>query len=114
MLRREFLAVTAAGSQLSPQSLTRPARGKIRAGAAAANINADIGGSLAGNFTEARSRNIHDDLHAKSLVLDNGSTRLAMVLVDLCVLPASVNVAAKQIIASEAGVPYGNALFCCT
>jgi neutral ceramidase len=120
MQRREFLASSvlaaaqASAAQLPPASLTKPARGKIRAGAAAANINAHIGGSLAGNFTEARSRNIHDDLSAKSLVLDNGSTRLAIVLVDLCVLPASVNIVAKQMIEAEAGVPQGNALFCCT
>jgi neutral ceramidase len=120
MVRREFLATSvmaaasAAAAQVPAASLTKPARGKIRAGAAAANINAHIGGSLAGNFTEARSRNIHDDLFAKSLVLDNGSTRLAIVLVDLCVLPASVNLAAKQLIEAEAGIPQGNSSFCCT
>jgi hypothetical protein len=117
MLRREFLAAAAAQAaiaQIPAESLTKTARGKIRAGAAAANINAHIGGSLAGNFTEARSRNIHDDLHAKALVLDNGNARMAIVLADLCVLPASVNLAAKQTIEAEAGIPQVNSLFCCT
>jgi hypothetical protein len=120
MLRREFLAsnlipaAAAAASQLPAPSLIKPARGKIRAGAAAANINPHIGGSLAGSFTEARSRDIHDDLYAKSLVLDNGSARVSITLVDVCVLPAAATKAAKQVIEAEAGIPAANAVFCCT
>jgi hypothetical protein len=117
MLRREFLAtnaLAAAASQVPPASVNKPARGKIRAGAAAANINAHIGGSLAGSFTEGRSRDIHDDLYAKTLVLDNGNARVSLTLLDLCVLPAGVCRAAKKIIEAETGIPAANAVFCCT
>jgi hypothetical protein len=71
MLRREFvasnlLAAVAAGTQLPEPAVTKPARGKIHAGAAAANINPHIGESIAGNFTEGRAGDIHDDLFAKN------------------------------------------------
>jgi neutral ceramidase len=119
MIRREFLtsAITAAGAaaaQVSRPSVMKPVRGKIRAGAAAANINPHIGGSLAGSFIEGRSRDIHDDLFAKTVVLDNGNARVSLTLVDVCVLPAEVTQAAKKAIEAEAGIPAVNALFCCT
>ena len=104
----------AAAGQVRPPSLTKAVRGSLRAGAAQISITPHIGGSLAGSFTEARSRDIHDELFAKTLVLDNGNARTSLTLVDLCVLPASVNSAAKQAIQADAGIPAANALFCCT
>ncbi|HYO82650.1 MAG TPA: hypothetical protein VES20_14695 [Bryobacteraceae bacterium] len=118
MQRRQFLAsnlaAAAAAAQASSPSVMKPVRGRIRAGAAAANINPHVGGSLAGNFTEGRSRDIHDDLFAKTLVLDNGSGRVVLTLVDVCVLPASVTREAKKTIEAETGVPQANIVFCCT
>ena len=118
MLRREFLmtnmVAAAATAQISQPSVTESGRGKIQAGAAAANINPHIGGSLAGSFIEGRSRDIHDDLYAKTLVLDNGSARVSLTLVDLCVLPAAVTHAAQKAIETEAGIPPTNSVFCCT
>jgi hypothetical protein len=108
------IVAAAATAQISQPSATKPGRGKIQAGAAAANINPHIGGSLAGSFIEGRSRDIHDDLYAKTLVLDNGSARASLTIVDLCVLPAAVTQAAKKAIESEAGIPATNAVFCCT
>ena len=116
MLRREFLAspALAVAAQIPQPSVSKPARGKIRAGAAAVDISPHVGGSLAGGFVEGRSRDIHDGLLAKTLVLDNGNSRISLTLVDLCVLPAQVTHAAKKMIESDAGIPVTNALFCCT
>ena len=103
MTRRVFTA--------SPLSLlAKPPRGTLRAGAAASNINPHIGAPLAGNFTAGTATDIHDDLHAKALVLDNGHARIALVLLDLCTAPASVVEAAKK----ASGLAPENIVICCT
>lgn len=94
--------------------MARPPRGKLRAGAAAANINPHIGAPISGNFTAGIATNIHDDLHAKSVVLDNGSTRIALALVDLCTMPASVCEAAKKSIEQHTGIAPANVVICST
>jgi hypothetical protein len=104
----------AAAVQVGSPTISKAATGKIRAGVAAADIDPHIGGSLAGSFIEGRSTDIHDGLLAKTLVLDNGSTRVSLTLVDLCVLPAQVTQSAKKAIEAEAGIPASNVLFCCT
>ena len=90
--------------------LAKPVRGALRAGAAASNINPHIGAPLAGNFTAGTATDIHDDLQAKALVLDNGHGRVALVLLDLCTAPASVVEAAKK----ASGLAPGNVVICCT
>ena len=90
--------------------LAKAPRGPLRAGAAAANINPHIGAPLAGSFTAGVAADIHDDLFARSLVLDNGHTRVALVLLDLCTAPASVIESAKK----ATGLPPENIVICCT
>ena len=116
MTRRDFTgaALLAANAIAQQPSTAKPVRGKLRAGASCTNITPPLGAALAGNYTEDRSTENHDELWVKSLVLDNGGTRVALCVVDTCVLPASVNQKAKQLIESEAEVPAGNVLFCCT
>lgn len=99
MLRRDFLAATAA----LPQTM-RTGSARLQAGAAAAVITPPLGASLAGYFTERFSTDNHDELFAKCVVFDNGRMRAGIVLCDLCVLPPEVAAAAKQRAAREAGV----------
>ena len=77
--RREFLA-TSGLAPMAPQagSIGR----KLHAGAAAVNITPLLGAEIAGNMTYAPAADIHDELHVRSLVLDNGQTRLAFAVVD--------------------------------
>jgi hypothetical protein len=57
------------------------AKGKqFRAGAATSNITPAIGGLIIGGFHPLPSTHIHDELHARCLVLDNGETRMALVI----------------------------------
>lgn len=103
MTRRSFLATPLC-------AMAMPIRGPLRAGAAASNINPHMGAPLAGNFTAGVAADIHDDLFAKALVLENGSARIALVLLDLCTAPATVVEAAKK----ASGIPPENIVICCT
>ena len=55
----------------------------FRAGAATSVITPPLGRPIVGNFIAPLSTNVHDELHARCLVLDDGKTKLALVVVDL-------------------------------
>jgi neutral ceramidase len=117
MRRREFigsavLAPSAVAQQGNQKTIS--GAGKLRAGVALANITPSIGAPVAGSFVPGRSTDNHDELWVKSLVLDNGQSRIAIALVDVCVLPASVLASARQALAAYAGIPDGSLLVCCT
>ena len=118
MTRRDFTAGALVAMQARDDAhltaTSKPVAGKLRAGVAATNITPPLGSSLGGNFTDRRSTDNHDELWAKSLVLDNGGTRLAICLMDLCMLSGSVGRRARQLIEQDAGVPATNILLCCT
>lgn len=76
----------------------------LQAGAATANITPWLGVSIPGNFRPAYGADIHDDLLAKALVLDNGQKRIAMVTCDLIAMPESVANAAKARIQARCGI----------
>ena len=63
--------------------------GPLRAGAATSNITPPLGASINGGMRDRKAAHIHDELHARSLVLDNRQTRLAFVVCDSCVIPAT-------------------------
>jgi hypothetical protein len=78
---------------------------KFRAGAATSNITPAIGGNIIGGFHPFPSKHIHDDLHARCLVLDNGQTRLAFVVCDLIGLSRYLCDEARRAIQEETGIP---------
>lgn len=61
--------------------LTVPA--PLQAGAATSNITPPLGTRIVGGFAPYPAEHIHDELHARCLVLDDGQTRLALVVCDL-------------------------------
>lgn len=90
------------------------AGGKLRAGAATANITPALGCSLAGGMTDRTAGDVHDELHARAIVLDNGRARLAIAQVDSCVIPREVLDRAKAAIADRAGIPASHVLLSAT
>ena len=55
----------------------------FRAGAATSNITPPLGYPLDGVIAQgAPARHVHDDLHARCLVLDDGTMQIALVVVD--------------------------------
>ncbi|MEX0726985.1 MAG: neutral/alkaline non-lysosomal ceramidase N-terminal domain-containing protein [Planctomycetaceae bacterium] len=84
--------------------------GPLQAGAATANITPNLGGEIIGGFKPFPSTYIHDELHARCLVLDNGKTRVAIVICDLLGIHRSVSDEARRLIQEEAGIPLENVL----
>ncbi len=77
----------------------------FRAGAAASNITPFLGGKIVGNFVQPIATNVHDELHARCLVLDDGKTRLALVVCDLVGTCRSVSTEARKLIQQNTGIP---------
>jgi len=87
---------------------------QLRAGAAASNISPRLGLSINGGFADHRATNIHDELHARCLVLDNGETRLGIVVVDSCMVLREIFDSAKRMIQTETGLPADHLLMSAT
>ncbi len=73
----------------------------FRAGAATSNVTPPLGHSINGNMRDGKATQIHDELHARCLVLDDGSSRLAFVVVDSCAVPLEVVTEAKALIRQQ-------------
>lgn len=80
----------------------------LRAGAAASNITPALGGDIVGGFLPFPATHIHDELHARCLVLDDGTSKVALVVCDLLGLHRSVSVEARKLIEAETGIPAAN------
>jgi len=86
----------------------------FRAGAAAANITPPLGDEIVGGFHPFPATHVHDELHARCLVLDDGSTRLAIVVCDLLGFHRSVGDEARRLIQQTTGIPAEHVLICAT
>ncbi|NUQ61019.1 MAG: neutral/alkaline non-lysosomal ceramidase N-terminal domain-containing protein [Pirellulales bacterium] len=86
----------------------------LSAGAATSSITPDIGGDVVGGFLPFPCTHVHDDLYARCLVLDDGKTRLALVVCDLLGIHRSVSVEAKKRIEAQTGIPAANVMISAT
>jgi hypothetical protein len=93
-------------------AVSAPAVEKIPllAGAATSNITPNLGGEIVGGFLPFPATHIHDELHARCLVLDDGKTKIAMVVCDLLGLHRSVSVEARRLIEEQTGIPAANVM----
>src|SRR5689334_850087 len=76
----------------------------LRAGASTSNITPPLGVSLNGGMSDRAADYVHDELHARSLVLDNGRTKLAIVVCDSCMIPRIVLDKAKHMAHGHTGI----------
>ncbi|MDP7011647.1 MAG: neutral/alkaline non-lysosomal ceramidase N-terminal domain-containing protein [Verrucomicrobiota bacterium] len=86
----------------------------FRAGAAASNVTPWIGVSMPGGFTDRRATKIHDELYARCLVLDDGETKIVIVVVDNCILPRDVLDRAKAMAQKTTNIPATHMLISAT
>lgn len=78
----------------------------FRAGAHAQNINpAKYPVSVNGGMQDRTAKEAHDPLHARCLVLDDGATRIALVVCDSCMIPREVSDEAKRLAHKATGIP---------
>jgi neutral ceramidase len=106
-MRLIYLAFIAAASLFAAEPAVKA---PLMAGAATSNITPELGGEVVGGFSPYPSTHIHDELHARCLVLDDGKTRLALVVCDLLGLHRSLSVETRRIIEAEAGIPAANVM----
>jgi neutral ceramidase len=87
---------------------------QLFAGAATAVITPTLGASLCGSMVDRSAANIHDELHARSLVLDNGETKVAMVALDLIAARKEWLSEIKHLVNSFTSIPLAHILISCT
>lgn len=105
-----------AATNLAAKGAEAAPTGKVfRAGAFAADITPiRFPVSVNGGMTDRQASGAHDPLHARCLVLDDGSTKLAIVVCDLCMIPREVCDEAKRIAEKATGIPQRHILISAT
>jgi hypothetical protein len=85
----------------------QPARSKVfRAGAYAIDISPiKLPVIINGGMTERTADKITDRLHARCLVLDDGTTKVAIAVVDSCMVPRDLLDEAKELASRATGIP---------
>ena len=94
--------------------LAEDAKPIFRAGAATSNITPPLGELIVGGWQPIPATNIHDELHARCLVLDDGKVKLAIVICDNVGIPVEVYDLAKQQIHETTGLPASHLLMAAT
>ena len=87
---------------------------KFLAGAATSNITPPLGIPIVGGFRPFPADHIHDELHARCLVLDNGEARLAFVVCDLLGANQIVFDEARRLVTAETELPGAHLFMSCT
>lgn len=88
---------------------------EFRAGASTSNITPRLGQGIVGGFgTPPTATHVHDQLHARTLALDDGTTQLVFVVVDNVAIKREVFDEAKKRIQEKTGLPASNILMSAT
>ena len=103
---RYLLITFAAVSIASAQGFT--------VGAAEVTISPPPDTPMAGYYTKRLSTGVHDDLHAKAIVIASAGQRVALVACDLIGIPPTVVEEAREIIHSATGILGGNVMISAT
>ncbi len=86
----------------------------LRAGAALVDITPPLGEMVVGGFAPFAANDVHDPLHARCLVLDDGDTKIAFVICDNLGISREVYDAAREQIAAATKLPAENILMAAT
>ena len=108
------IAATTALTAIHGAQTAAPAARVFRAGAATSNITPPLGAGIVGNFVIPPATQIHDELHARGLALDDGTSRLVFVVVDNVGINREVFDEAKRRVEAATGVPAANMMMSAT
>jgi neutral ceramidase len=87
----------------------------FRAGAYAQNINPKkYPVSVNGGMSDRQAKGARDPLHARALVLDDGKTKLALCVIDACMVPREITDEAKHLARKATGIPASHVLISAT
>lgn len=94
---------------------TRAEEKIFRAGAYAQDITPlKFPVSVNGGMQDRQATGAHDRLHARCLVLDDGTTKIAIVVCDSCMIPQEILDTAKRQAAAATGIPIDRMLISAT
>jgi neutral ceramidase len=114
-LRLAGLAILLAAAIGSLTSAAEPQSKVFRAGAYAIDISPlEFPVIINGGMTERIADKITDRLHARCLVLDDGQTTIAMVVVDSCMVPRQLLDEAKELASKATSIPTSRMLISAT
>lgn len=91
-----------------------PAAKVFKAGAATSNITPPLGMGIVGGWSAPPATHIHDELHVRCLVLDDGTTRLGFAVVDSVSVNREVFDEAKRLIHETTGMSPDNLMMSAT
>jgi hypothetical protein len=109
-----LIAILTMASPLSAAEQPAAKRQVLRAGAATSNITPALDEPIVGGFSPEPGKHIHDELHARCLVLDDGQTRIGFVVCDNVGIHRDVFDAARQEIEKITGMPADHLLMSST
>lgn len=96
-------------------SLAADPKPTVRAGAFAMDVTPEhFPISVNGGMADNQAKSAHDRLHARCLVLDDGTTKLALIVVDSCMLPRELLDKAKELAKGKTGIPTSHMLISAT
>lgn len=87
---------------------------KFSAGVARIDITPPLGTIVNGELVAYYAHHIHDPLYAKSLVMDDGKTSLAIVMVDICAMDKEFILEVKKRIKNKTGITGENIMIAST
>lgn len=87
---------------------------ELKLGTAVVTINPPTGIGLAGYYHERGNEGVLDDIAAKAVVLDDGTTRAAVVVCDLISMPKWIVARARKQIETRTGIPGSNVMISAT
>ncbi|HRQ91198.1 MAG TPA: hypothetical protein PLA50_20580, partial [Bacteroidia bacterium] len=91
-----------------------PAKPVFKAGAATSDVTAPLGTSMNGGFQDRQASYVHDPQLARCLALDDGKTRITLVVVDSCVIGRDIFDEAKAMVEEATGLPPAQMLMSAT
>jgi len=86
----------------------------LLAGAWKTNITPPLGIALPGGFTERRAQAIQDELYSNAIVIDDGDREIALVSVDVCVIPNNICKDIYRLIEANCNIKEENILLAAT
>jgi neutral ceramidase len=86
----------------------------LRIGIAAVDITPPVGAPMAGYYTNRVATGTHDPLHAKAIVISDGTTKVAIVACDLVSLPRELSQQARAIVEKKIGLAQDHVMISAT
>ena len=87
---------------------------ELKVGVAQVDITPPLGAPLAGYYSPRGATGTHDPLHAKAIVLEDGTTVAAMVVCDLISMPKLVTDEVRKLVQKQTGIAASNVMVSAT